>query len=223
MYPRVKKVKNDKISAITVNFFTENQGIELDIKLCVGCGICTKVCPKEAICTPPKEGQIRLKTEDLIPEIPDSLKCSYCGTCVYMCPFSALKLKRNDKTIEIDNLELINKKVLPNLDFKLIECDKIQRKAKIYFEGHIDVDWDKCISCMTCVDVCPTGAFYKAEKKKDQPKSPKVSFNSTKCISCGTCEIGCSKSAIKLTIDKVNYSGDYKEIFWPEVVKRLKE
>ena len=224
MYPRVKRIKDETTNEVIVNFFTANQALEFNLENCVGCGTCTKVCPKGAICDPNLEGKIRVNTEDLIPDIPNALKCSYCGTCAYMCPFSAITLKKDGKVVELDNLDIVVKNVVPKLDYKIVDCKKIQRKAKVYVDGNIAVDWNKCISCMSCAEVCPTGAFYKSDKERvnDQGKKLKTDLDPSKCISCGTCVNACSKRAITLTIDKVNYSGDFKEIFWPEVLNRLK-
>jgi len=223
MFPRVKKIKNDKVNEVEVNFFTNNQGLELNKELCVGCGICTKVCPTKAILKPLTNGKVRIKTEDLIPEIPNPLKCSYCGTCVYMCPFSSLTLKKNNSIVELSDLEIVIKKVVPNLDYQLTKCKKIQRQAKVYMEGEIDLNYEKCITCLSCVDVCPTGAYSTTEIKEGEKKKRKVLLDSSQCIYCGTCVNSCSKDAIDLKINNIKYSGDYKEIFWSEVINRLKE
>ena len=225
MYPRVKRISNEKVNEVVMNFFTKNQAVEFNKELCVGCGICIKVCPKEAICYGPGIENIRKKTKDMIPLIPDAFKCSYCGTCAYMCPFSAVTLKKMDKEVTLEDLDIVKKKVVPNLDFKLVNCKNIGRKAKIYFEGNVSVDWNKCVSCLTCTEVCPTNAFFKSDSERfnDEGKKIKVDFNPSICINCGTCVNGCSKNAITMKIDKVNYSGDYKEIFWDDILHRLKK
>ncbi len=224
MYPRVKRLRDDKSNDIELNFFTKNQGIQFNLENCVGCGTCTKVCPNGVISDPNLEGKIRVKTVDLIPDIPDANACSYCGTCAYMCPFSAITLKKDGNPVGLDNLDIVVKKVVPKLDYKMVNCNKINRQAKVYVEGNIVVDWNKCISCMSCEEVCPTGAFFKSDKERtnDQGKKLKTDLDASKCISCGTCVNACSKSAITLTIDKVNYSGEYKEVFWPDLINRLK-
>lgn len=220
-FPRIVRNKTDQKNEVILNFYTKNQAIEFNNELCVGCSICVKICPNEAICQT-HNGKIRVKTIDLQPEIPHATKCSYCGTCIYMCPFSAITLKKNGNSVALDDILIVQKKVLPKLEYKTIECEITRKKAKVYMEGNISVDWNLCISCMSCYEVCPTGAFFKSERENDLGKKVKVDLDSTKCIICGTCAISCSRKAITITIDKVNSSGDYKDIFWSEILKKLK-
>jgi len=221
-YPRIERNINDQFNEVILNFYTKNHAIEFNNELCVGCSTCVKVCPKGAVCQN-HHGKIRVKTADLFPEIPDATTCSYCGTCAYMCPFSAITLKENGNPIALDDIAIVKEKVLPKLKYKMVDCKKTGKKAKVYVEGNIEVDWNLCISCMSCFEVCPTGAFFKAEKQNELGKKIKVDLDASKCIKCGTCEISCSKQAINVNIDKINYSGEYKEIFWSDLITRLKE
>ncbi len=221
-YPRIERNINEQINEVILNFYTKNQAIEFNKDLCVGCSTCVKVCPMGAI-TQTHHGKVKVKTLDLLPEIPDAMKCSYCGTCVYMCPFSAITLKKNGNPVALEDIPIVQKNVLPKLKYKMTSCKKAGKKAKVYVEGSIEVNWNLCVSCMSCFEVCPTGAFFKAERQNELGKKVKVDLDASKCIKCGTCETSCSKQAISVIIDKVNYSGDYKEIFWPDLIMRLKE
>ncbi len=53
------------------------------------------------------------------------------------------------------------------------------------------VDKKKCISCGTCVAICPVGAISFDEDGK-------ALIDKSKCIHCGTCEASCPVAAIKL-------------------------
>jgi formate hydrogenlyase subunit 6/NADH:ubiquinone oxidoreductase subunit I len=225
MYPRIKISREGNKTEYIESFFTHDQSVEFDIDKCVGCWTCARVCPVNAIANPSLEGKIRVKTEDLIPGIPDPAACSYCGTCAYMCPYSAITLKKKGVPVALDNIEIVMKKVLPRLEYNTVNCEKANIQAKVYVEGSINVDWNKCISCMSCESVCPTGAFFKSDEERtnEQGKKLKVDLNASKCIKCRTCEHSCSKKAITVNVEKVNYSGEFKEIFWPPLIERLKE
>jgi len=176
-YPRVERIVDNHKNEVILSFYTNNQSIEFNKDLCVGCYVCTKVCPQEAIVQRNHE-VIRKKTEDLFPDIPDAEKCSYCGTCAYMCLFSAITLKKDGKPVKLE-------------------------------------------SCMSCFEVCPTGAFIKADKVNDLGKKRKVDFNvRATCVVCGACENACSVDAIKVKVDKIYYSGEFKKQFWTELIRR---
>ena len=53
------------------------------------------------------------------------------------------------------------------------------------------VDKKKCISCGTCVAICPVGAI-------SFDKDGKAVIDKTKCIHRGACEASCPVGAIKL-------------------------
>ncbi|MFX0012381.1 MAG: 4Fe-4S binding protein [Candidatus Hermodarchaeota archaeon] len=223
MYPRVKRIVDDNRVEISERFFTESYGIEIQKDKCIGCGLCIKACPNNVISSPDLEGLIRIKTEDLKPEIKDITKCSFCGTCVYICPLEAIKLKENGQPVELEDLKLISQKVVPKLKFELEHSEKFHQDIKKYFIGEISVNWDKCISCMSCVDVCPVSAFSKTKINKNDPsKSKKVSFEAERCIGCGTCARACNSKAITFNLKSLNYSGDFKERFWNSLIARIK-
>lgn len=58
---------------------------------CIGCGICSDVCPKEAIKYFPAEFKgnkaVTRPSIDFEPE-----KCTLCGECVVTCPMNALRM-----------------------------------------------------------------------------------------------------------------------------------
>ncbi len=221
-YPRIERIVNDKVNEVILNFYIKNQAIEFNNELCVGCATCVKVCPKGAI-SQTHEGKIRVKTVDLLPIIPVADACSYCGTCAYMCPFSAITLKNDGAPIALEDIKIVQEKVLPKLESNLVDCEKSGSQAKVYVEGNVSVDWNLCVSCMSCFEVCPTGAYFKAEKLNELGKKVKVDLDASKCIQCGACEVSCSKKAINVTIDNVKTTGEYSEVFWPPLVERLKE
>ena len=53
------------------------------------------------------------------------------------------------------------------------------------------VDKRKCISCVTCIDICPVGAISWVEDGKAQ-------IDPSKCIKCHSCESMCPVGAITI-------------------------
>lgn len=53
------------------------------------------------------------------------------------------------------------------------------------------VDKNKCISCGTCVAICPVGAISFG-------KDGKAEIDKTKCIHCGACQASCPVEAIDI-------------------------
>ena len=53
------------------------------------------------------------------------------------------------------------------------------------------IDKKKCISCGTCVAICPVGAI-------SFDKDAKAVIDRTKCIRCGACQASCPVEAIDL-------------------------
>jgi formate hydrogenlyase subunit 6/NADH:ubiquinone oxidoreductase subunit I len=138
-----------------------------------------------------------------------------------MCPFSAITLKKNGKPVELEDIPLVKEKVLPKLEFEMYKCKKKGQQCKIYVEGGVEIDWNLCISCMSCYEVCPNSAFFKAERKNKLGKTVKLDINvRAACLYCGACQTACPQKAITINVDKINYSGEYKEIFWSDLLKR---
>jgi 4Fe-4S ferredoxin len=65
---------------------------------CVGCGICTSICPTESIKNGPVLPIARgLVDMDYININNDN--CCLCGLCAVVCPFNALNFEVNGKNI----------------------------------------------------------------------------------------------------------------------------
>ena len=73
------------------------------------------------------------------------------------------------------------------------------RAATVLSKTHLDigaqvshVNQNKCISCMTCVQVCPYGAPF-------PNKDHKAEIAGAKCMGCGICAAECPACAIQLS------------------------
>ena len=196
---------------------------------CVGCGICTEVCPTDSLrlgpTVPIARGLIEL---DLVSVNADT--CAFCGLCSVACPFAALDLT-------IDNVSVKKSDIYPTWDVECVvdddeciycgRCNDICPQDSIIFKrvlpdrsalvrGEIDIDDEKCIYCSFCADLCPAGAIT----VKNVPTASNDVVNNTievdlsKCIFCGVCKRICPESAIMEVCSTCMYSD---EIEIPEV------
>jgi len=108
---------------------------------CIGCAICAKKCPVDAITMVDKLAII------------DHDKCINCGICATSCPTKAIE----------DQLAGKRKKAVI-IDEKCIGCTICARKCPVgAIEGKVKelhvIDKDKCIGCEICVVKCPKDAI----------------------------------------------------------------
>ena len=61
----------------------------------------------------------------------------------------------------------------------------------------IDVDFEKCTGCGTCVDACPVNVY----ELDEETKKTKL-INPDDCLDCKACEIQCEAEAIKIISDE---------------------
>src|SRR5450756_2062672 len=73
----------DKLSVI-LRLYSEYVRLDLDRSLCVGCDVCTAVCPRKAV-------RVRLEAGGLVADI-DEDNCILCEVCAAFCPTGALSM-----------------------------------------------------------------------------------------------------------------------------------
>ena len=172
------KVRSRKKVMLERATLSTHQVLTLNAELCIGCGICEKICPEKAMIKSPAtvyEGRLIKKCQIDI----DPGKCHLCGECVVLCPLNAIK-------IEVDGEEKI----------PVIESEAF---PKIIKDISVDVSLCDPTCKLACQEVCPTKAvkvIMEGEGPIEKRKIVNVQVDRQLCIFCKKCEAACSLGAI---------------------------
>jgi MauM/NapG family ferredoxin protein len=141
---------------------------------CVGCGICTSVCPTGGLRPLRTVGRVdAIFTPELVPRIGPCLpECVACGEA---CPTGAIpKLSAAEKAAQtIGSAEIDRAVCLP------------------WVSGH---------RCVICVDACPA-EFHAVELRSVAPRIFRPFVEASRCTGCGICEYRCpveNRAAIRV-------------------------
>jgi len=93
-----------------------------------------------------------------------------------------------------------------------IRIPKEERKAQKRYRGFHTNDWEECIGCGTCADICPTDAinmekvpdFDAPEGEKDE--RPVIDYG--RCCFCGFCVDICTTGSLKMSRDYIYMDED---------------
>ena len=190
------------------------QRISINEDKCVLCGMCSGLCPVDAL----------VLTIDGVPiseieayphyiassEIDDD-ECVYCKKCEIACPRDAIAI---DRTLP-DRADLVTGEIEINDDDCIYcgVCEELCPAEAIIVDKEtgkesIEVDTDKCVYCLVCKKACPTKAIkalcricsygeYDIDPAKAVVTGNSV-IDSDLCVYCGWCEGVCPTDAAKV-------------------------
>lgn len=171
---KIQKIKTDNQLIIERIHHAKTYKLTIDQASCVGCELCSLICPREAIKVtkrPKMEGE---KAERPTIDV-DEAKCHYCGMCVAICPYGAAHVAVDGENIS-----------------SVVEKESFPRLIR-----EISVDTTKCpTDCKECEEACPLNLIkIESNSKKDKIT---VEILEEKCPCCGLCDVKCPEGAIKV-------------------------
>ncbi|UCC58635.1 MAG: 4Fe-4S binding protein [Candidatus Bathyarchaeum sp.] len=172
------KYENSQEIRIEREFLTRKYLLRLNKNLCNGCGLCSKICPEEAIKEePPLVVNGHLEKKPTIDFDIDS--CILCGECAVLCPLNALDM-------EVDGKEI---------------STFVKNEAFPVLLKEINITKEKCDpECdAKCQEECPTEAIRVTKKsEKGQDRITNVQITESLCFYCKRCELACDHDAIQV-------------------------
>jgi len=164
------KRSNEQSVVLERKMITRSHLLNLDRVKCVGCELCTAVCPQEAVEFVPgvvEEGKlVQRPTVDIDPQ-----KCNFCGECVIVCPVNALTMLVDGE----ERLPILELEAFPTLTKEITVDGSQLPKDKV----------DAVVEC------CPTEVItvqVKRSKKGKVTRVLDVQVDESDCIYCKQCE-----------------------------------
>jgi len=240
------KRESDSEVVVTQRFYADEVVLSIDKSKCIGCDLCTSICPKEAA--------VRVREKERLIVTVDADKCVLCGACEPFCPSGAIVMKVSNQPKNI----LVERQGLPvPLDKILIDAakcppdclkcvDACPVQAIRIGQGHdIRIDTSKCLRCPWCADVCDKGAIVVnplfvgsiridtskcsegcdlcakvCKTKAIRMEGGKAKVEPRYCILCGACTNVCEDDAIDLRRTRVLCAEGFSTV-WSSALEKL--
>ena len=121
---------------------------------CLGGGDCADACPTDAICV--KSGVARIDRE----------LCISCGICAEVCPKHIITMIPKSAAVAVScssrDTGAVSKKNCKNACIACKKCEKACNYDAIKVIDNLAVvDYEKCVKCGACAEVCPMGCIAK--------------------------------------------------------------
>jgi len=180
-------------------------------ELCIGCQLCSRICPNTCIDMetmseeeflevlgdkelPPSSPQDQKKNQRRHPAI-NTGRCLFCGFCTEVCPTKALIVTGEFELGDFTRADLY-------YTAEEIRIKKPPKRKKVLLknvvEEHPMNDIPKCTGCKACERQCPTSCITMIEgplKRRDKPiMNPEIDHS--QCVGCGTCADNCRFDAL---------------------------
>lgn len=133
---------------------------------CLGMGDCVKVCDYDAI-----------RVIDGLAVVDRSV-CVGCGKCKAVCPNEVIEILDKDDKVYVSCVSIakgaVTKQTCSSGCLGCQRCKKECSQDAIIIENNLArIDYDKCVHCGACVEVCPTDVIVNARRKvKARPQTP---------------------------------------------------
>ncbi len=162
----------------------------VDIDLCLGCGLCSRICPMKCITMRPLPEKVELRQGQHKEKYPDLNvgSCCFCYQCHDNCP-----------TYTVHKVDAaINPRGVRDTGFTAKDLfTRIQEPDAKPAKEPMTVDRDLCLGCGVCSRVCPMKCITMEdlpEKVEIRPgqfkeKAPKIDLS--KCVRCMMCFSSC--------------------------------
>jgi Na+-translocating ferredoxin:NAD+ oxidoreductase subunit B len=149
--------------------------IGYDRNACIGCKMCIKVCPANAIESLADEKKVMFHMD----------RCCFCAQCTEICPVSCIWMTHEFAFSSYDR----KAEIVTDSGSKPVSQVEGKSSKKKDQGTKYEIDPEKCIGCTKCARTCPVQAI------SGNVKEPHV-IDVEKCVGCGACAEVCPVKAI---------------------------